>query len=83
MGERLLDIQGLQTHFATDDAERFAAIDREIYAIDRVHHAVLGREMRLQPAYFEQVLAGAISGTILQIHSTLRGSSVSRSPSPI
>ena len=66
-----------------DDAESFAAVDREIDAVDRMHHAVFGREMRLQPAYFEQVLAGAISGTILQIHSTLRGSSVSRSPSPI
>ena len=52
-------------------------VDRKIDAVDRVHHAVVGGEMGLQAADLEQALA------IAPPHITLRGSSASRSPSPM
>ena len=48
--------------------------DGEVDAVDRVHHAVVGREMGLEPADLEQRLGH---------HITRRGSSASRSPSPM
>src|SRR5205814_1196971 len=74
---------GLAAARLPDDAESFAAVNGEVDAVNGMHHAVLGREMRLQSAYLEKVLAGTISGAVLQCHITLRGSSASRSPSPI
>ena len=53
---------------------RLAAPDRDVDAVDRLHHAVVGREMRLEAADFEQRLGHYI---------TLRGSSASRRPSPM
>ncbi len=32
-------------------------VDRQVDAVDRADHAVIGREMGLQPADFEQALA--------------------------
>ena len=36
---------------------RLAALDADIDAVDGLHDAVIGREMRLQPADFEERLA--------------------------
>ena len=36
-------------------------VDREVDAVDRAHHAVVGREMRLEPADLEQRLGHALS----------------------
>ena len=58
-----------------DDAQRLTAPDRQIDAVDRPHHAVIGLEMRLEPANFEQRFAHG--------QMTRRGSSASRNPSPI
>ncbi len=58
------------------ESQRLAAVDGKINAIDRVHDAVVGGEVGLQPANFEKALAG--HGYI-----TFRGSSVSRNPSPM
>ena len=44
-----------------DDADRLAAADREVDAVDRVHDAVVGREMRLEPADVEERLGHALS----------------------
>ena len=44
-----------------DDADRLAAPDGEVDAVDRVHDAVVGREMRLEPADVEERLGHALS----------------------
>src|SRR6266446_8519304 len=59
-----------------DHAQRLPAVDGKIDAIDRAHDAVVGGEVGLQPANFEEALAR--HGYI-----TFRGSRVSRSPSPM
>ena len=48
--------------------------DREVDAVHRLHHAVVGGKVRLEAANFEQRLGH---------HITLRGSSASRRPSPM
>src|SRR5205807_10362698 len=70
---------GLAAAGFADDAERLAAIEGQVDAIDRMHHAVIGGEMRLQSADLEQMPAEAV----FHHHITLRGSSASRSPSPM
>src|SRR5262249_19273808 len=65
---------GLAATGFTHHSQRLAAIDDEVYAVHRLHHAVIGSKVRLKPTDFEQ---GATH------HMTLRGSSVSRSPSPM
>ena len=58
-----------------DHADRLAAVDRQIDAVDRVHHAVVGLEVGLQ---------ARISSRFPTMQSpTRRGSSASRSPSPM
>ena len=47
---------GLATAGFADDAEGFAAVYGKIDAIDGMHHAVVRGKMRLQTAYFEQML---------------------------
>src|SRR5262249_35789070 len=64
---------GLAAAGLADHAEGLAAVDRKIDAVDRAHHAVVGREMRLQPLNVEQALG----------HMTFRGSRASRNPSPM
>ena len=44
-----------------DHAQRLAAPDREVDAVDRLHHAVVGREMRLEAADLEQRLGHYIT----------------------
>ena len=65
---------GLAAAGFADHAERLAAFDRKVDAVDRLHYAVVGREMRSQAPDFEQRR---------RHHITLRGSSASRSPSPM
>src|SRR6185437_9888375 len=66
-----------------DHAEGLAAGDLQIDAVDRVHDAVVGPEIRLQSANFEQTLArGRARGLHAHGYITFRGSSVSRNPSP-
>jgi hypothetical protein len=45
---------GLAAAGLADDADGFAAADREIDPVDRVNHAVVSHEMRLQPADVEE-----------------------------
>ena len=57
-----------------DDADGFAAMDRQVDAVHGLHHAVVGGKVRLEAANFQQRF----------LHqSTLRGSSASRRPSPM
>ena len=42
-----------------DDAQRLAAVDGEVHAVDRANHAVVGPEVGLQSADLEQPLSHA------------------------
>ena len=68
---------GLAAARFADHAQRLAAVDAQVDAVDRVHHAVVGLEVGLQAADVEQ----AVRPLTPQI--TLRGSSASRRPSPM
>ena len=82
---------GLAAAGLADHTERLAPVDRMIDAIDRPHHAIVGGEVGLEPANFEQALAHA-AGSVevclldrgdMKRYITFRGSSASRNPSPM
>ena len=72
-----------------DHADGLAAPDGEIDAVDRLHDAVVGGEMRLQSPDVEQGRFAArrrievFRAFRTQHHITFRGSSASRNPSPM
>src|SRR5262249_11610246 len=74
---------GLPAAGFADHPYGLAAHDLEIDAVDGLHHAIVGREMGLQPADVEQRIAGWRGGVHRTRHMTLRGSSTSRRPSPM
>ena len=70
---------GLAAAGFADHADGLAAPDRQIDAVDGSHHAIVGREMRLEAANLEQ----RRHFTVFLHYITLRGSSASRRPSPM
>src|SRR5215469_780452 len=81
---------GLAAARLADDAHRLAAVDAEVDAVDRLDEPVIGREIGLEATDLEKRALGRrrSCGTLRRRcrhrrHITRRGSSTSRSPSPM
>ena len=80
---------GLAAAGFADHADRLAAFDGQIDAIHRVHDAIVGGKMGLEPPDIEQ--RGFAGGLLFVVHHNrsarhlhdLPGSSASRNPSPM